>query len=158
MPKAAACRERCFDGVREVLNAMKVNRTLLCERESPTADVADLVPARLLPRRHWACGWSEHSVSSSCRCRMADWRLAASQCWSRGGVSAHQPIICTVFSLVNPANSQMLVSQSARVSSLDSQILWLKSLSAKVIHVHPHLTQHFPQFHFPLPYLFGLWV
>ena len=44
VPKAAACRERCFDGVREVLNAMKVNRTLLCERESLTADVADLVP------------------------------------------------------------------------------------------------------------------
>ena len=44
MPKAAACRERCFDGVREVLNSMKVNRTLLCERESLTADIADLAP------------------------------------------------------------------------------------------------------------------
>ena len=44
VPIAAACKERCFDGVREVLNAMKVNRTLLCERESLTADVADLVP------------------------------------------------------------------------------------------------------------------
>ena len=41
VPKAAACRERCFNGVRDVLNAMKVNRTLLCERESLTADVAD---------------------------------------------------------------------------------------------------------------------
>ena len=29
--------------MREVLNAMKVNRTLLCEKESWTADVADLV-------------------------------------------------------------------------------------------------------------------
>ena len=32
VPKTAACRERCFDDVREVLNATKVNRTLLCER------------------------------------------------------------------------------------------------------------------------------
>ena len=30
--------------MREVLNVMKVNRTLLCERENLTADVADLVP------------------------------------------------------------------------------------------------------------------
>ena len=44
MPKETASRERCFGGVREVLNAMKVNRTLLCERESLTADVAELVP------------------------------------------------------------------------------------------------------------------
>ena len=44
MPIATASRKRCFDGVREVLNAIKVNRTLLCEKESLTADVADLVP------------------------------------------------------------------------------------------------------------------
>ena len=44
MPKGAASRERCFDGVREVLNAMKVNRTFLCEREGLTTDIADLMP------------------------------------------------------------------------------------------------------------------
>ena len=30
--------------MREVLNAMKVNRTFLCEKESLTADIADLMP------------------------------------------------------------------------------------------------------------------
>ena len=44
MPNGAASRERCFDGVREVLNAMKVNRTFLCEREGLTTDIADLMP------------------------------------------------------------------------------------------------------------------
>ena len=44
MPKATARRERCIDGVCEVLSAMKVNRTLLCERENLIANVADLVP------------------------------------------------------------------------------------------------------------------
>ena len=45
MPKATASRELCIDGVCEVsLSAMKVNRTFLCERESLTADVADLMP------------------------------------------------------------------------------------------------------------------
>ena len=44
MPKAATSRERCFDDVREVFKCDGVNRTLLCKRESLTADVADLVP------------------------------------------------------------------------------------------------------------------
>ena len=44
MPKGAANRERCVDGMREVLNAMKVNRTFLREKESLTADIADLMP------------------------------------------------------------------------------------------------------------------
>ena len=42
--KGAASRERCFNGVREVLNAMKVNRTFLCNWEGLTTDIADLVP------------------------------------------------------------------------------------------------------------------
>ena len=74
MQKAAACRE-CFDGVREVLNAMKVNRTLLCERESLTADVADLVPICTHSAKETLGMWLEdmaeifskrHSVDSRC--------------------------------------------------------------------------------------------
>ena len=34
-------------------------------------------------------------------------------------VSAHEPIICTFFNPVDPANSLILVPQSARVHSLD---------------------------------------
>ena len=75
MPKTTACRERCFDGVREVLNAMKVIRTLLCERESLTADVADLVPICTQSVKETLGMWLEdmaeifsmrHSVDSRC--------------------------------------------------------------------------------------------
>ena len=74
MSKATASRERCFDGGREVLNAMKVNRTLLCERESLTADVANLAPMCTPSAKETLGMWLEdmaeinrrHSVDSRC--------------------------------------------------------------------------------------------
>ena len=58
MPKGAASRERCFDGVREVLNAMKVNRTFRCEKEDLTTDIADLMPTCTLSAKGYTM-WPE---------------------------------------------------------------------------------------------------
>ena len=65
MPKTAACRERCFNGVRDVLDAMKVDRILLCERGNLTADVANLVPICTLSAKETLGVWLEDMAGMS---------------------------------------------------------------------------------------------
>ena len=49
------------------LSAMKVNRTLLCERESLTANVADLVPICTPSAKETLGMWLEDMPNSSAR-------------------------------------------------------------------------------------------
>ena len=72
------------------LNAMKVNRTLLCERDSLTADVADLV-SKCTPFAKKTLGmWLERT-----QCGVGiQWANGSQKTGSiRGGVSAPQPTI-----------------------------------------------------------------
>ena len=104
MPKAAACRERCFDGVREVLNAMKVNRTLLCERKGLTADVADLMPICAHSAKETLGMWLED---------MAEMFEGVLQ--SEKDVEAEG--WCQRFNSVDPVSSHILVSSRTSFST-----------------------------------------
>ena len=112
MPNAAACRERCFDSVREVLNAMKVIRTLLCERESLTADVVALVPICTHSAKETLGMWLEDMAE------MFEGGLQSEEdVEAEGGVSDTSHNFC-VFNLVDPACSHMLVSVCIRSKHL----------------------------------------